>query len=227
MEFRKFRHEYKFFITYGDYLALKARLDAVAQLDPNTGEEGRYFIRSLYFDNVYDSALKDKVNGVNNREKFRIRCYNRDESFVRLEKKSKINGLCNKIQARLTREEAEKIIRGDLDWMKDSGRALVVEFYAKMRFGLLRPKVIVDYTRGPYIFKAGNVRITFDYNIKTGLYNLNMFDFEEPTVTAQAESILLEVKYDAFLPEVIQSALQEGGRRSGSFSKYGSCRIYG
>ena len=227
MEFRKFRHEYKFFITYGDYLALKARLDAVAQLDPNTGEEGRYFIRSLYFDNVYDSALKDKVNGVNNREKFRIRCYNRDESFVRLEKKSKINGLCNKIQARLTREEAEKIIRGDLDWMKDSGRALVVEFYAKMRFGLLRPKVIVDYTREPYIFKAGNVRITFDYNIKTGLYNLNMFDFEEPTVTAQAESILLEVKYDAFLPEVIQSALQEGGRRSGSFSKYGSCRIYG
>lgn len=227
MEFRKFRHEYKFFITYGDYLALKARLNAVAQLDPNTGEEGRYFIRSLYFDNVYDSALKDKVNGVNNREKFRIRCYNRDESFVRLEKKSKINGLCNKIQARLTREEAEKIIRGDLDWMKDSGRALVVEFYAKMRFGLLRPKVIVDYTREPYIFKAGNVRITFDYNIKTGLYNLNMFDFEEPTVAAQAESILLEVKYDAFLPEVIQSALQEGGRRSGSFSKYGSCRIYG
>lgn len=227
MEFRKFRHEYKFFITYGDYLALKARLNAVAQLDPNTGEEGRYFIRSLYFDNVYDSALKDKVNGVNNREKFRIRCYNRDESFVRLEKKSKINGLCNKIQARLTREEAEKIICGDLDWMKDSGRALVVEFYAKMRFGLLRPKVIVDYTRESYIFKAGNVRITFDYNIKTGLYNLNMFDFEEPTVTAQAESILLEVKYDAFLPEVIQSALQEGGRRSGSFSKYGSCRIYG
>lgn len=227
MEFRKFRHEFKFFISYGDYLALKARLNAIARLDPNTGAEGRYFIRSLYFDNVYDSALKDKVNGVNNREKFRIRCYNRDESFIRLEKKSKINGLCNKLQARLTREEAERIIHGDIEWMKDSGRALVVEFYAKMRFGLLKPKVIVDYTREPYIFKAGNVRITFDYNIKTGLANLNMFDFDEPTVTAQAESILLEVKYDEFLPEVIQSALQEGGRRSGSFSKYGSCRIYG
>lgn len=227
MEDRKFRHEFKFFISYADYLSLKSRLNAVAQLDPNTGPEGKYFIRSLYFDNVYDSVLKEKIDGVNNREKFRIRCYNKDAGFVRLEKKSKINGLCNKISAKLTQEEATRIINGDISWMKDSGRALVVELYSKMRAGLLKPRVIVDYTREPYIYRPGNVRITFDYNIKSGLYNRNMFDFDAPTVTAQAESILLEVKYDEFLPKVIQDIIQQGGRRSGSFSKYGACRIYG
>lgn len=227
MESRKFRHEYKFFISYADYLMLRSRLSAVAALDPNAGSSGRYFIRSLYFDNVYDTVLREKIDGVNNREKFRIRCYNKDSSFVRLEKKSKINGLCSKISAKLTAEEVNRIIRGDIQWMKDSDRPLVIELYTKMQSKILRPRVIVDYNREPYIFQPGNVRITFDYNIQSGLYNMDLFDFETPTVTAQVDSILMEVKYDAFLPRIIQDILQQSGRRNSSFSKYSACRIYG
>lgn len=227
MSERKFRHEYKYFISYSDYLAIKSRLNVIAKHDGNVGEGGKYFIRSLYFDNVYDTALREKVDGVNNREKFRIRCYNRDDSFVRLEKKSKIDGLCNKISTPCTAEEVGRILNGDIEWMRDSGRALMVELYSKMKSGLLRPRVTVDYTREPYIYEPGNVRITFDYDIKTGLYNKNMFDFEAPTISAQAESILMEVKFDEFLPIIIQDIIQVKNRRAQAFSKYGACRIYG
>ncbi len=227
MNERKFRHEYKYFISYSDYLAIKSRLEVIAEHDRNTDESGRYFIRSLYFDNIYDTALREKIDGVNDREKFRIRCYNRDDSFVRLEKKSKLNGLCNKISAPCTRDEVNKILNGDIEWMKDSGRALVTELYSKMKSGLLRPKVIVDYMREPYIYRPGNVRITFDYDIKTGLYNTDLFDFDAPTISAQAESMLMEVKYDEFLPMIIRDIIQTNNRRAQAFSKYGACRIYG
>ena len=164
----KFRHEYKYRINYFDYLILKRRIQLIMDVDPHASESGQYFIRSLYFDNIYDKALKEKLYGVNNREKFRIRIYNNDFSHINLEKKSKINSLCNKVSACLSREETEKILKGDIEWMIESGDKLVQEFYLKIKNNGLAPKVIVDYTREPYIFKAGNVRLTFDYNIKTG-----------------------------------------------------------
>ncbi len=224
---KKFRHEYKYNITYGDYLILKQRLSVVAELDPYVPPYGSYRIRSLYFDNVYDSALREKIDGVNNREKFRIRLYNGDDRFIRLEKKSKINGLCNKISTRITREETERIIDGDIEWMKDSDRGLLVELYSKMKSKLLRPRVIVDYTREPYVYRPGNVRITLDYDIRTGLMSKSIFDDETPTITAGEPTYLLEVKYDEFLPAVIQDIVQLGNRQNSAFSKYGVCRIYG
>lgn len=227
MDERKFRHEYKFFISYSDYLSLASRLAAVASHDTHAGGLGKYNIRSLYFDNLYDSALKDKINGVNNREKFRIRCYNYNDTFIRLEKKSKIYGLCNKISAPVTKEETERIICGDIDWMVDSGRALVVELYSKIKSGLLKPKVIVEYTREPYVYRAGNVRITFDYNLRTGLNCTDLFNFTAPLASTNAGEILVEVKYDEFLPDVMRDILQINNRRSSAFSKYGACRMYG
>ena len=177
----KFRHEWKHELNYADMLILRSRLDAVMERDKHA-KNGRYEIRSLYFDNLYDKALREKVDGVNKREKFRIRYYNGDKSFISLEKKSKINGLTSKEQARLTAEEAQKIVDGDLDWMMDSGRELVQELYAKMRYEGLAPKTIVDYTRDPFIFAPGNVRVTLDYNIRSGLSNTDFLDWDCPTV---------------------------------------------
>ena len=223
----KFRHEYKYRINYFDYLILKQRIQLLMDVDPHASESGQYFIRSLYFDNIYDKALKEKLYGVNNREKFRIRIYNNDFSHINLEKKSKINSLCNKVSTCLSREETEKILKGDIEWMIESGDKLVQEFYLKIKNNGLAPKVIVDYTREPYIFKAGNVRLTFDYNIKTGMYNHDIFDIDMATVPAMDSPILLEVKYDEFIPSLIKDALQLENRRSGAFSKYAACRMYG
>lgn len=223
----KMRHEYKYPINYMDYLVLKQRLDAVMKKDPHTGKNGMYHIRSLYFDTPDDKALKEKIDGVNKREKFRIRFYNGNDSVIHLEKKSKINGLCNKKSVPITREETEKILAGDISWMgTETERPLLSELYSKMKSQLLQPKTLVDYERIPYVFSAGNVRITIDKNIRTGVYQKDFFDVFVPTVSA-SETVLLEVKYDAFIPQFILDILQLNSRRTQAFSKYAACRIYG
>jgi len=221
-----YRHEWKHEISYADLLAIRQRLRAVAESDPHA-ENGRYLIRSLYFDNLSDKALREKIDGVNLREKFRIRYYNGDPSVIHLEKKSKRDGLGTKYSAELTRDEAQSIVDGALDWMMSSGRPLVQELYCKMRYQGLRPKTIVDYTREPFIYRPGNVRVTFDYDIRTGLSCTDFLNPDCVTIPAGDAPILLEVKWDAFLPSVIRDAVQTPGRRVEAFSKYAQCRIYG
>ena len=226
MEEIHYRHEWKHELNYLDLLTIRQRLRAVMEPDPHA-VGGKYLIRSLYFDNPDDKALREKVDGVNMREKFRIRYYNGDPSVIHLEKKSKRNGLGTKYSASLTGEEAQAIVDGDLDWMMNSGRPLVQELYCKMQYQRLRPKTIVDYTREPFIYRPGNVRVTFDYNIRTGM---SCTDFLNPkciTIPAGDSPILLEVKWDEYLPEIIRAAVQTPGRRESAFSKYAQCRIYG
>ena len=222
----RYRHEWKHEISYADLLAIRQRLRAVAESDPHA-QGGRYLIRSLYFDNLGDKALREKIDGVNLREKFRIRYYNGDTSVIHLEKKSRRAGLGTKFSAALSREEAQRIVDGDPDWMMDSGRPLVQELYCKMRWQGLRPKVIVEYTREPFIYRPGNVRVTFDYDIRTGLSCTDFLNPDCVTIPAGDAPILLEVKWDAFLPNIIRDAVQTPGRHAEAFSKYAQCRIYG
>ncbi len=221
-----FRHEWKHEINYSDMVVLRQRLKAVMKPDENA-VDGKYFIRSLYFDNISDKALREKIDGVNCREKFRIRYYDGDTSLIHLEKKSKINGLGNKQSANLSAEEAQKIVDGDFDWMIDCDRPLVQELYSKMMSQGLRPKTIVDYTREPFIFSAGNVRVTLDYDIRTGLYCTDFLNTDCITIPAGNAPIILEVKWDEFLPSVIRDIVQLESRHTAAFSKYAACRIYG
>lgn len=222
----KFRNEWKHEINLSDMMTLRARLRTVAKPEEH-GINGTYHIRSLYFDDLFDTALREKINGVNIREKFRIRYCNDDTSFIRLEKKSKINGLCNKLQAQIGITEVGRIISGDIEWMRSDQRPLIQELYLKMKDKGLRPKTIVDYTREAYVFPAGNVRITMDYDIRTGLQSVDFLDPLSITVPAGDLPIILEVKWDEYLPDVIRDAVQLEGRYAAAFSKYAACRIYG
>jgi hypothetical protein len=222
----KYRHEWKHVLNLSDMLVLRQRLRAVMEHDPHA-VDGKYHIRSLYFDNLDDKALREKVDGVNMREKFRIRLYNCNTAVINLEKKSKRNGLGTKYSARLTAEEAQKIVDGDIDWMLGSDRPLVRELYCKMRYQGMRPKTIVDYTREPFIFRAGNVRVTLDYDIRTGLHSTDFLNPVAVTVPAGDAPILLEVKWDEYLPSIIRDLVSVPDRRVGSFSKYAQCRVYG
>lgn len=221
-----YRHEWKHTLNYGDLLVLRQRLRAVMESDPHA-IDGKYHIRSLYFDSPGDKALREKIDGVDLREKFRIRLYNCDPSVIHLEKKSKRNGLGTKYSAPLSAEEAQRIVEGDLDWMLSSGRPLVQELYCKMRYQGMRPKTIVDYTREPFVFRPGNVRVTLDYDIRTGLNCTDLLDPDAVTIPAGDAPILMEVKWDEFLPSVIRDAVAVPNRRVGSFSKYAQCRVYG
>ena len=224
-----YRHELKYSIPYAEYLAMRKRLRAVMKTDPHTDADGRYRIRSIYFDNSDDKALREKIDGVAKREKFRIRYYNDDFSFITLEKKMKIDTLCLKIDARITEEECRKLLAGDTAFMKTHGSSLVRELYAKMKYQQLRPRVLVSYTREPYIYRAGNVRVTFDSEIRTSLFRREFLvpEVSDISATDTPQEMILEVKFDAFLPEIIQDLIQVNGIRQQAFSKYGACRRFG
>lgn len=221
----QYRHEWKHEINLSDRIAISQRLRAVARPDPHA-RDGRYFIRSLYFDNLADKALREKLDGVNRREKFRLRYYDGDASLIHLEKKSKYNGLGTKVSTLISAEEVRALTEGRLDWMPDSGRPLIQELYCKMKSQGLRPRTIVDYLREPFVFGPGNVRVTLDYNIRTGLCSVDFLNPGCVTVPVRGAPTILEVKWDAYLPAVIQDAVQLGGRRAAAFSKYAACRMY-
>lgn len=222
----EYRHEWKHEINQADLLILRQRLQAITTPDPHA-VDGSYQIRSLYFDNAADKALREKLDGVSRREKFRIRYYNGDTSLIHLEKKSKIGGLGKKQSASLTKHQAWTIANGSLDWMPGSKEELVCELYAKMRYQGLRPKIIVDYMREPFIFGPGNVRVTLDYNIRTGFCCPDFLDPDCITIPAGEAPVILEVKWDSFLPDIIRDAVRLPRRRVTAFSKYAQCRIYG
>lgn len=221
----KYRNEYKHEITPFDAEVIRQRLQAVAKTD-RYAKNGKYFIRSLYFDNFSDKALREKIDGVNYREKFRLRYYNFDSSLIHLEKKSKLNSLCLKQSTTVSKDTVTALLNGNYEILLKSDDRLLEELYFKMKSECLRPKTIVDYEREPFVYSAGNVRVTIDYNIRTGL---NSTDFLNPdclTVPA-GNSIILEIKYDGFLPDVIRNAVQLPSCRTNAFSKYAVCRMYG
>lgn len=193
----EFRHEEKFEINFSDMLTVRQRMRCVAYPDPHA------------------------VNGV-----YRIRCYNGDSSVIHLEKKSKLGGLGNKQTAPLTAEQTQRIIDGNIAWMTDSELPLIQELHAKMFSEGLLPRTIVDYTREPFVYPAGNVRVTLDYDIRTGMRCTDFLNDSCVTVPA-SDCIILEVKWDAFLPDMIKDAVSIEDRRVGAFSKYAACRKYG
>ena len=224
-----YRHELKYQISFSDYLAIRQRLRPVMKPDEHVRSDGRYIIRSVYFDNLDDKALREKINGVQKREKFRIRYYNDDLSFIVAEKKLKCNNLCMKMDARLTEEECRALFTGNTGWMMGHPSGLIQELYCKMNSQQLRPKVLVSYTREPYVYAAGNVRVTFDSHIRSTLFHRGFLEemVSDIGVLNEPGDVILEVKFDAFLPDIIQSLLQTEEIRQQAYSKYGACRRFG
>ena len=224
-----YRHELKYQIHYADYLAVRQRLRQVMKPDGHAGADGRYVIRSIYFYNADDKALREKVNGVQKREKFRIRYYNDDFSYIRLEKKIKSSSLCIKVDAGLTEWEYSAVLSGKTDWMTEHSSGLVQELFCKMRSQQLRPRVMVSYVREPYVYPAGNVRVTFDSQVRSTLFHRSFLEnqISDICVADEPGDIILEVKFDAFLPDIIQTLLQTEGIRQQAYSKYGACRRFG
>jgi hypothetical protein len=220
------RHEVKHFINQMDYYMLKQRLRAVLYTDTHAGPEGAYRIRSLYFDNADDKALREKIDGISCRDKFRIRYYNDDTSLLHLEKKSKRKDLCIKHSTTIDASEAQALLDGDTAWMRKKSDSLIQELYRAMHQDLLRPHTIVDYTRDPFTYPAGNVRVTLDHHIRTGLYCTDFLNPDCVTIPVPDDPIILEVKWDAYLPDIVRDTVRLTGRQASAFSKYAACRMY-
>lgn len=221
------RHELKYHITPAELTVLRGVLAPVMQLDPNGNENNEYHIRSLYFDTINDDALEEKIAGVGNRKKYRIRIYNFSDKVIKLECKSKYGDLISKQSVSIPRELAEQLIAGDPDGLQRMRHPLLHDVYREMRTRLLRPAVIVDYVREAYIHQAEEVRITFDKQVRTGLYSVDMFNPQIPTYPIFDDPVeILEVKFDEFLPGYLQSILSGVTAQRSAISKYTWCRRY-
>jgi len=221
-----FRHEWKHRINYCDLLCLRQRLRPLMSADPHA-PEGAYRVRSLYFDNLEDKALREKLDGVSRREKFRLRMYNCDAALINLEKKSKLGGLCAKEICRLSHEELKAAMHGDPSALTASEKPLVRELGHKMLTEGLMPRTVVDYVREPFVYAPGNVRVTLDYDLRTALSPAVFLDPGCVHLDPPDSAIILEVKWDEFLPDIIRDAVQVPSARTAPYSKYAVCRAFG
>lgn len=219
-----FRHEYKHIVNLADLYILRSRLSSLFEHDSHADSDGTYIVKSLYFDNYADTALFEKANGVKEHEKFRIRYYGTDTSFMRLEKKSKVNSLIKKLSCPITYDECTKILNGDCAFLSRAEYGLMCELYAKMHTKLLRPKCIVSYTRESFVYSPGNVRITLDYAIG-GSYDTKNFLNPKTDFLSLYPHCILEVKWDEYLPRIVRDSVSLNGKKSTSFSKYAAVRF--
>lgn len=219
----RFRNEWKYIISDWEADLLKQRLSSVMEHDSHA-ENGMYMIRSLYFDDYWDSSYNDKLMGVEERCKWRIRCYNCSDSSIKLERKMKRGSYIHKDSATLTRQETDDIIAGRCEFLLHHKKQLCQEFYFDWISKMVRPKVIVDYDREPMIYEEGDVRITFDSNLRAGVSSYNIFDSTIPTIgIMEPNKLVLEVKFTEFLPSVIHKLLPLNGSEFTAVSKYTLC----
>lgn len=223
---KKFRHELKYYITENDYEILRQKLALILSQDRHSINQRGYLIRSLYFDNVHDHDLIQKNNGIFRRKKFRIRIYNHSDSIIKLEKKSRQGEYILKTSASITRNEYEKLLEWDYEFLKDKEDPLYREFYYYLNSYYMQPRVIVDYIREAYIGSMSNVRITFDKQLSFVTNSIDLFD--DQSVSEEVldyPKTILEVKYDEFLPDYIRQLLQLDAHNRSAISKYVHCRM--
>lgn len=220
---QKFRHELKYFISEAEKEIIARRLSSIMQRDAHA-KDGIYFIRSLYFDDHFENAYEEKLAGTNERKKYRIRIYNLEDTVIRLECKRKEGQYINKISAKLTREETDKLIAGDYTFLKDRTEQVCKDFYVECALNGMKPAVIVDYDREPYVYPYGDVRITFDEHVRSGVFEQQLFDKALPVIEVlEPGQLIMEVKFTEYLPGIIRDLLQVDDCIYTAVSKYVLC----
>lgn len=228
MENVKYRHELKYPVSSAQIAVLKSRISSLIPLDKHAGENGIYTVSSLYFDDYYDSCYYENENGTDPREKFRIRLYNHSTDKISLELKRKECGKTFKLSSPLSPEQAQLLVSGQPIPLADGQSPLLLKLTNEMSRRLLDPIVIVEYERLPFVYKNGNVRITFDTNISSSNSTSMFLQGAYPKRPIMPTGLhLMEVKYDGYLPDFIYRALQLEALQQTAFSKYYLCRKYG
>ena len=223
----KYRHELKYIVSAAQIPLLKSRISAIMRLDPHAGADGRYNISSLYFDDYDNHCYYENENGTDPREKFRIRIYNHSMATIHLECKRKERGKTLKTSAEITEEQVKQALEGAPWCNLETLPPLLRKMKLQMDTRLLRPVVIVEYERIPYVYKNGNVRVTFDMNVSSSADLFRFGDESLPRRPVMPPGMhLMEVKFDEYLPDFIYRGLNLGTLRQTAYSKYYLCRKY-
>lgn len=221
-----YRNELKYVCSEGEVQIIQSRIRHLCRPDPHAVPTGIYNIRSIYFDDLDNRCFYENENGDDPREKFRIRIYNASDQRITLECKRKERTMTNKTSCPLSREQYDRIMEGKLSPLA-SDSPLLRKFCAQQTQTGLEPKVIVAYERTPFVYPAGNVRITFDRNIGSTADFAGFFDRYLPQRPIMPTGKhILEVKYDEFLPDFLYEVMGLGSLRQTAFSKYYLCRKF-
>ena len=222
---RKYRNEIKFIINKDSAEILKNKLSLIMDLDQNSTEDNSYLIRSLYFDDINSTAYYEKMDGVEYRKKYRIRLYNNDTNFIRLECKYKHENKTSKDQILIDKNICDRIIDGSIKDLKIKEENLLTKFIIDSKLNNLIPSIIVDYKRLAYTYPVSEVRVTFDSKIRSGRYNYNLYDEDLSTYKVIDDNeVVLEVKFNEILPESIAIILSTVPMIRQAFSKFAICR---
>ncbi|MDO5416489.1 MAG: polyphosphate polymerase domain-containing protein [Lachnospiraceae bacterium] len=218
-----FRNEWKYLISTSEKALLDLRLKPLVRLDPHAADGG-YMIRSLYFDDYWNSAYEEKEAGVLMRKKYRIRIYDCSDQVIKLERKKKFGSYIYKEDAPLTRKQVEQILDGDYGFLLESPYSLCREFYVECVSHVMRPRVIVDYEREPWILEEGTVRITFDSDVRAAVGGFHLFDSSLPALPVlEPGKLVMEVKFTEFLPQLVRNLLPPQASEFTAVSKYVLC----
>ncbi|PXV87292.1 VTC domain-containing protein [Lachnotalea glycerini] len=223
----KYRHEFKYICNEMELAVIAGRLQRLMKPDKNAGEKGIYNIRSLYFEDYYNTCFQENEAGTDPREKFRIRIYNAATSRITLELKRKERGKTLKQSCPITIEQCQQLMKGTPFSANSQYPPILQKLNYLMQTRRMKPIIIVDYDRTPYVCQDGNVRVTMDRNISSSPY---VMDFLNPSIRKRpimpAGQHILEVKYDEFLPDYIIKNIEISTLRQTAFSKFYLCRIY-
>ena len=221
-----FRHEYKYLVTHSQAEILMGRLTPILTVDKHT-ENRSYTIRSIYYDDIEDNCYYDTENGNDPREKIRIRIYNTKTDYISLECKRKEHSLTQKTSSLLSYKQCMELINRIIPDDLDPSDPVIAKMIDKIKCHGYYPKTIVEYDRVPLVYPDGNTRITFDYNLRASSAIGAFFDNNLHTRSIMPKGkLLLEVKYDEFLPVFINNMLQIDDISQTSFSKYYYCRKF-
>ncbi len=219
-----FRKEIKYLIDHRTSLLLQQRLDQIMRRDAQ-GNNGNYFIRSQYYDSIEDSDLWDNLDGLYEKRKIRLRIYSLEDTTVKLEYKCKNGSDGVKYSLPISREEALRMEQGDASFLLNYNSELAIRLYLRITQGCYRPKTIIDYNRLAFEYPAGDVRITFDTDMRAAEYPYGLFEKVGTNAFSNTEQVLMEVKYTGFLPETIAEVLKEANCLYTSHSKYSRARM--
>ena len=221
----EYRYELKFIISLATATLLKKQLKAVMQLDSHSvSDEYSYDIRSLYFDDIYSSAYREKVNGEEFRAKYRIRMYNNDPSFISLECKHKDENMTYKESCKLSQQVTQALINRQYTRIHSSNR-FMNKFLREAVSKNLAPSIIVDYRRTAFTYPVSEVRITFDEDLRSGRYDLDFFNPDLNTFEMyEPGTCVLEVKCNEFIPQHILAIINSVPKLRQAVSKFAVCR---
>lgn len=222
-----YRNELKFFINAHQKNIMVNKLMKICQRDPFSDADGGYLISSLYFEDYNQSAVLDKLSGIRDRKKFRIRVYNYQPNVIKLERKIKRDKVTDKSHIQISLEEYDTLVSGDVSYLLHKDDVVANDFFLSYRMKNLRPRVVVEYRREAFICPYGDVRVTFDTSLRAGVFQNDLFSHGYRISALPRDQMILEVKYSGYFPDVVRNIIQIDNLQWQAVSKYVMCYVVG